>query len=96
MSELRVEKSAKVKASPEKVYAVIRDFRQSPAWSPWLIAEPECLVKYSDDGKSHSCEGKILGSSEIKIVNEEPFRSIDCQLDFFQALEIAGGRAVHI
>ena len=84
MSELRVEKSVKIKASPEKVYAVIRDFRQSPAWSPWLIAEPECLVKYSDDGKSHSCEGKILGSSEIKIVNEEPFRSIDCRLTFFK------------
>ncbi len=84
MSELSVEKSATINVPLEKVYAAIRDFRQWPAWSPWLITEPDCSVSYADDGKSYSWNGKIIGSGEIKITSEEPPHAIHCQLAFFK------------
>jgi len=31
----RIERSATIKAPPEKVYALVNDFHRWAAWSPW-------------------------------------------------------------
>jgi effector-binding domain-containing protein len=59
---------------------VLRDFKQWPAWSPWVITEPDCELSYSDDGKSYSWRGKIIGSGEMAIVEEDAPRRLDCAL----------------
>ena len=35
-SNFRVQRSTTIKASPEKVFALINDFHHWAAWSPWL------------------------------------------------------------
>src|SRR5262245_195561 len=38
--QFRVERSAAIKAPPEKIQAVLSDFRQWGAWSPWEKMDP--------------------------------------------------------
>lgn len=82
MPVFSVRKSIQIAAPAAKVYEVARDFRQWPAWSPWLHAEPSCDVTYAADGKSYSWEGKIVGSGELAIATERPPESIDYRLVF--------------
>ena len=79
-----VEKSIEIAAPRDQVYASVRDFRQWPEWSPWLIAEPECGLVYADDGKSYTWDGKIIGAGELAIVDESPPGRIDYRLSFFR------------
>jgi hypothetical protein len=37
----RVQRSATMKAPPEKVFPLINDFHQWPAWSPWEKLDPD-------------------------------------------------------
>ena len=50
MPKVSVRKSIVIDAPLEKVYEFVRDFKPWPAWSPWLITDPECKVSYADDG----------------------------------------------
>ncbi len=52
-------KSIQVDAPIEKMYPVIRDIRRRAEWSPWLIAEPECKVEYTADGKGGFIPSKL-------------------------------------
>lgn len=36
----RVERAASIKAPPEKIFAILNDFRQWGAWSPWEKKDP--------------------------------------------------------
>ncbi len=37
----RIERSASIKAPPEKVFALINDFKAWTAWSPWEKKDPD-------------------------------------------------------
>jgi hypothetical protein len=63
---------------------MVRDFRQWPTWSPWLIAEPDSRMSYPTDGRGYTWEGKITGSGEVLVTSETPTRLIDCQLTFLK------------
>lgn len=84
MPKFNVSKSIFIEAPVNQVYTLVRDFRQWPAWSPWLIAEPDSRMDYSADGKSYMWEGKITGSGEMVITGENPPQSIDYQLTFLK------------
>lgn len=84
MPVFHVRKSIFIAAPVSKVYESIRDFRQWPAWSPWLITEPESHLEFSADGKGYSWNGKITGSGEMAITSEDAPRSIDYQLTFLK------------
>lgn len=84
MPKMHVEKSIQIDASPEKVFAKINDFHHWPAWSPWLIAEPEAKVTVAADGKSYSWEGQRVGSGEMAILSETPNQSLSCDLTFLK------------
>jgi predicted transcriptional regulator YdeE len=84
MPKLSVNKSTFINASLDQVHATVRDFREWPKWSPWLIADPECKVSYSEDGRSYSWVGKIAGSGEMAITGEDAPRSIQYQLTFLK------------
>ncbi len=84
MPKFHVSKSIFIEAPPAKVFALVRDFRQWPAWSPWLIAEPEAQLQYAPNGRSYTWDGRITGSGKMDIAGEDEPRSIDYQLTFLK------------
>jgi len=42
-----VERSTRIEASPERIYARIADFRSWPQWSPWEDVDPDLERTYS-------------------------------------------------
>ncbi|MEM1083944.1 MAG: SRPBCC family protein [Verrucomicrobiota bacterium] len=84
MPKFSVRKSIHIDAPVEKVHASVRDFKQWPAWSPWLIAEPDCPLTFADDGKSYSWDGRIIGSGGMEVVGEEAPGAIHYRLTFLK------------
>ena len=84
MPTFNVEKTIHIQSSLEKVFDIIRDFRQWQPWSPWLIAEPGCQVDYAEDGSSYSWDGQIIGSGEMLVKEEEKPKQIHYQLTFIK------------
>jgi len=84
LPKIHVKKSIVINAPVEKIYAVVRDFKQWTIWSPWLIAEPDCKVTYSDDGMSYAWEGNVTEAGEMKIRSEVEGRKIDQDLAFLK------------
>ncbi len=84
MPKFSLSRSTIIDAPIETVYSRVRDFKQWPTWSPWLIAEPGCKVTNAEDGRSYSWEGNIVGSGEMEIINEDPNRKIDYRLTFLK------------
>lgn len=77
-----VERSIVIQADKAKVFNSITNFKEWKQWSPWLIADPECVVNYSADGTEYSWDGKIAGAGRMietkRVINE----SVDCDLIF--------------
>lgn len=84
MPKFNVKKTIQIDAPAEKVYTIVRDFKQWPRWSPWLIAEPECRLDFSEHGRSYSWDGKIVGAGEMGIISEQEGKSIDYRLVFLK------------
>lgn len=84
MPEFSVSRSIEIDASPEKVFDVVADYSTWPAWSPWLLAEPEARVSISDDpgsvGSRYAWEGSIVGHGELEHQTLEPGRRINDQI----------------
>ena len=83
MPKMHINKSIKINASPEKIHEVISDFKQWPAWSPWLIAEPEAVVNYREDGLHYDWEGNRIGTGNMTIEKNTPGK-IDYDLTFLK------------
>lgn len=84
MPEFKVSKSISIHAPAEEVYAAVREFGRWPAWSPWLLAEPECAVAVAADGRSYTWEGAIVGSGEVAVKSESAPRELACRLTFLK------------
>ncbi len=84
MPAFSLSRSITINASPEAVYAVVRDFRRWPEWSPWLIAEPDCSVDVAADGNSYTWDGTIVGSGAMRIEREETNQRIEYELTFLK------------
>ena len=82
MPKFNVKESVIINAPLEKVHACVRDFKQWNAWSPWVMAEPDCQLKYDADGRSYSWDGKIIGSGENAIISENAPHAIEYRLVF--------------
>lgn len=84
MSVFHVRKSLLIEAPLTLVYDLVRDFRQWPKWSPWLIAEPEAELIYAEDGSGYAWDGRITGSGKMEVVGGEGPRSLECRLTFLK------------
>jgi uncharacterized protein YndB with AHSA1/START domain len=88
----RVERSAVVKAPPEKVFAFIDDFRKWTAWSPWENIDPALKRSYSGadsgTGAAYAWEGNgNVGSGRMEITETRPGAKIVIKLDFLKPFE---------
>lgn len=84
MPKFHVEKTIVVAETPGNVFAAVRDFKQWPVWSPWLIAEPGCDVSYPADGAGYAWSGKCVGAGEMRITAEDKPKSIEYRLTFLK------------
>ena len=84
MPKFSIEKSITIDAPAGDAFSTVRNFRDWPKWSPWLIAEPACTLAYAENGDRYSWDGEIIGAGEMEITAEDALRSIDYQLTFLK------------
>jgi hypothetical protein len=88
----RVERTASIKAAPEKTFALINDFNAWGAWSPWDKKDPAMKRNLSavtvGKGAQYSWEGnKEVGMGSMEITDSVPTSMIAIKLDFLKPFE---------
>src|SRR3979490_2878603 len=87
----RVQRSASIKAPPEKISAVLSDFHGWQAWSPWEKMDPAMKRSYSGapkgKGAAYAGEGNSkVGQGRMEIIDAAPSR-VALNLDFIKPFE---------
>ena len=88
--EVHVERSRIIDRSPATLYAVLNDYRQFSAWSPWAARDPDAEYRLSGPetgpGSRMSWEGdpRQVGSGWQEIVESRPYSLIRVSLYFDQ------------
>jgi uncharacterized protein YndB with AHSA1/START domain len=88
----RVQRAASIKAPPEKVFALINDFKRWDAWSPWEKKDPAMKRTWgavtSGKGATYAWEGnKDVGQGSMEITESSPASKIALKLDFVKPFE---------
>lgn len=84
-----VSRSALVQAPPERVFALLADFRQWPKWSPWAKLDPD-MQQFFDGpargpGAAYSWQGDDkVGKGRMTILRETPPHQLQIKLDFLE------------
>jgi hypothetical protein len=88
----RVQRSASINAPAEKIFPLINDFRQWPAWSPWEKLDPQLKRSYSGPasgkGAAYAWQGnKDVGSGRMEIDESTPPSKVVIKLEFLEPFE---------
>ena len=88
----RVERSMLIKAPPDKVFALINDFHQWEAWSPWAKRDPAMKASYSGaaagNGAAYEWSGnREVGAGRMEILDAAAPTKVSIKLDFMQPIE---------
>ncbi len=88
----RIERTAYIKAPPEKIFALINDFHQWEAWSPWEKIDPALKRTYGGNasgvGAVYEWNGnKDVGQGRMEIVEALPPSKVVLKLDFIVPFE---------
>ena len=88
----RVERKATIQAPPEKVFALINEFKQWGPWSPWKKKDPAMKRTYgtttAGKGATYAWEGnKDVGQGSMEIIDSATPSLIRLKLDFVQPFE---------
>lgn len=84
MPKIHVSRSATIDSPPEKIFQKLNDFNHWPAWSPWLIMEPDVTVTIADDAKYYEWKGNRTGEGNMKITDEVENESLSMDLTFLK------------
>lgn len=87
----KIERSIVIKAPPEKISALLTDFKQWAAWSPWEKKDLAMKRTYSGaaDGKGavYGWEGnKKVGTGRMELLDVQP-KKVTIKLDFLAPFE---------
>lgn len=85
----RVERSIVIKASAEKVFALINDFHNFGAWSPWEKLDPNMVRTLSGSpsgtGAVYQWRGNAkAGAGRMEIIESQPSTKVRMRLDFLK------------
>jgi uncharacterized protein YndB with AHSA1/START domain len=91
-NDFRIERTTLIQAPPEKVFALVNDFHQWEAWSPWEKVDPQLKRTYtgaaSGAGAIYEWRGnKDIGAGRMAIVESVPSSRILIDLDFVTPFE---------
>jgi len=92
-----VQRSASIKAPPERIFPFINDFHQWTIWSPFEKMDPDMKRTYgaitAGKGATYGWNGnKNIGSGSMEIIDAPAPRGVTIKLDFtapFEAHNIA-------
>jgi len=87
----RVERSASVKAPPERVFALINDLHNFNQWNPYEKKDPALKGTYgaarSGQGAAYAWESDKVGVGSMEIVHTVPASKVTMRLDFIKPFE---------
>ena len=88
----QVQRSAAIKAPPEKIFPLINDFKRWDAWSPWEKKDPAMKRTFSattsGKGASYAWEGnKDVGKGRMEITESAPSSAVALKLEFQDPFE---------
>lgn len=88
----RVQRSATIKAPPDKLFPLINDFRTWTAWSPYEKKDPAMKRTYgavtSGKGAVYAWDGnKEIGQGSMEILESSPSSEVRLKLDFVKPFE---------
>jgi len=89
----RVERSASVKAPPERIFALIDDLRAFNTWNPFEKKDPNLKRRYSGPstgrGAAYSFDGnRDVGSGSLEILESAPPSRITMRLAMVEPFEV--------
>jgi len=87
----RIERSASIKATPDKIHPLINNLQAWGSWSPWEKIDPDMKRTFSGAaagmGAAYDWDGnKNIGSGRMEIL-ETSLSRILIKLDFFKPFE---------
>jgi uncharacterized protein YndB with AHSA1/START domain len=87
-----VRRATSIKAPPEKIFALINDYRSWEAWSPWEKIDPTMKRTFSgaESGKGavYAWEGTgNVGAGRMEITESSPPSRVAIKLDFSKPFE---------
>jgi hypothetical protein len=82
-----VHRTASIKAAPDRIYPMIADFRQWPAWSPYEVKDPAMKrtvgAVAAGPGATYAWDGnKEVGQGDMTITAVEAPRRVSIRLNF--------------
>jgi effector-binding domain-containing protein len=87
MPHYQVERTVHIKAPLRQVNDTLRDFRQWPKWSPWLIMEPDATLTFTPRqgqvGATYAWAGMLVGAGSMELL-EVHDESLKMDLQFVQ------------
>lgn len=88
----RIKRTAIIEAPPEKIFALINDFRMWETWSPWEKMDPALKRTYggaeSGQGAVYEWRGnKSVGEGRMEIIESTPPTKAVLKLDFKKPFE---------
>lgn len=83
----RVERTLRIRATPEKLFALINDLQAWLRWSPYEAKDPVMKRDFSGPqqgvGATYAWDGnREVGAGELRITNARPHDRIDMALTF--------------
>mgnify|MGYP000167716191 CR=1 FL=1 len=81
-----VEQTITINKPVAEVYTCLGDFNQWRVWSPWIIQEPECPVKITNDpvtlGHQQEWNGTRIGSGRMTLIEKTDDARLAYDLEF--------------
>ena len=88
-STFRVERTTRIAAPPDVVFALVNDFSAWDRWSPWAHLDPSMKVTHggppSGTGASYHWTGNDkVGEGDMRITESRPAQSVSIRLEFIK------------
>ena len=86
--DFRVERTAVIKAAPEKIFPMINDLHRFNTWNPFERMDPAIKGSYSgpDSGRgaAYAWQSSKVGTGRLEIVDTQPTRKVVMSLQFLK------------
>ena len=90
-SSYRVERSTRIAAPPDVVFALVNDFHAWDRWSPWARLDPNMKVTYGGPpagvGATYAWAGDSkVGEGNMRITESRPAQKVGIRLEFLKPM----------